>query len=38
MKYNRNKEWLKDFVYFEDDNMICFGNYIHLKHDYNYTF
>lgn len=37
MKYNKTNEWLKDFVYFEDINMICFENYIYLKHDLNYT-
>lgn len=38
VKYNRTKEWLKDFVWYEDNNVICFDNYIHLKHSLDYIF
>lgn len=30
-KYNRNKEWLVDFVYHEDNNFICYDNTIEIK-------
>ena len=29
--YNGNKEWLKDFVYYLDNNLICYGNTIKIK-------
>jgi hypothetical protein len=35
-EFNRDKEWLKNFVYYEDSNIICFDNFIYLKHDLNY--
>lgn len=38
MKYNRSKNWLKGFVYYEDKNMICFSNNIVLKHNLDYVF
>jgi hypothetical protein len=37
-KVNRNREWLKDYVYYEDKNVICYDNTIKLKHDLPYWF